>query len=75
MFAAVLVFLFAGNVDPIVFKRPETEPPFVGIAACEEWKAQESERIARVIASLSKNNQPDDWMISCVPVGPLPREG
>lgn len=71
MFTAVLALLFAGSIDPVLLDRPASEPPFVGIAACEEWKAQEMRRIARAVSTMKRKQRPEDWAISCVPIGPV----
>lgn len=41
MFTAILAFLFVGATEPTLYARPDTDKPFVGIGACQEWAAEE----------------------------------
>lgn len=70
MFTAILAFLFVGATEPTLFARPDTDKPFVGISACQEWAAEELGRIGSVLATMPKDKRPG-YSISCVPVGPL----
>lgn len=68
MFVAILLILFAGATDPMTFQQPNLKP-FVTRAACEEWTAQESRRIERVIETL-ESGKPERWEMRCIPAQP-----
>lgn len=68
MFTAVLLILFAGATTPEVMTQPSLKP-FVTRAACEDWTAQESRRIERVIETL-ESGKPEKWEMRCVPTVP-----
>jgi len=70
MFTAILMFLFAGQTEPTIFERPDTDKPFVGMSACQDWAAEELGRIGRVAATMPKKERPE-FTIACVPIGPL----
>jgi hypothetical protein len=68
MFIAVLLILFAGDAAPEVMTQKSLQP-FATRAACEEWTAQESRRIERIIETL-ENGKPEKWEMRCVPAAP-----